>query len=1204
MKKRLLSLALALVMVFSLLPINAFALGNTTILSQPTGVTVQAGGTAEFSIVAKNSEATAPLQYIWYDNSKVNDEKLLYTKTIDEFLALFDGATLGTGSYLTITNVQQTMDIRCVVYWKGTFLGRTVAKDVEKSNVVTLTVKAACASHVLGQNLVEVPAVEPTCAHEGNIRYYKCNVCGYCYTDANGVNVTTEDACKLAKLTTHKMPLTYHEATAGTCGTRSMAEYWSCDECDAVFKDEAGTLPTTLINLGLEGKIDANNHPADKVTHKEYTDATCSKKGNFEYWYCDECNTYFKDADLKTQYAKKSDTEIAKDESKHPELTEHAYTAATCTKDGNLPYYECTACGKYYADADGNVEYSKKSDVTIKSDGHKFAWVEFTVEGTAYHAQDCANCGTRQSVGTHSGGTANCQSPAVCTTCSFKYGEKDPNNHLLKETRNAVEATVNSEGYSGDIYCKDCDVLIEKGHTTDKLCKHTDSSYNVVTHHDAVEATCVDAADKHQGNIEYWECSECSRCWTDSELTKEVTKEDIVLAYQQHYVKNIVGNNAANTALQQWGSNDNAHWKECKFCQHKYIDTVSNHTIVEKTHTCHSGDVCIFCGYDDCQYDPYNHDGGTEIRDDTEPTDSKAGYTGDTYCLGCGEKIASGHEYYSPCSGGCKDLKKIEGTPATCTEDGTKTYYECTVCHNYYMDENATAAATDESIVDKSTGHDLHPTLNVLSDVTVDSLKEILGSVNYREIGKKILENKETPNVENILKYIHIKDIDHCSDDEYHWLGCQRCGKTLADIKPDLENKGIVISQTWYDISAKQAHSGGTATCKQKAVCTECGDAYGSLTDHKYNEDNVCTVCGNTLPACAAPTLTISTSNGVVLSWNAVDGAAGYQVYRSTGSNTEPDKIATVTGTTYKDTSAVVGTKYYYKVRAIGTNGSYGKFSYKKAAKAKCAAPVVTAGNNASTGKVTLKWKAVKGASKYEIYRATSKTGTYTKLYTTTGTSFTNTSANPGYSYYYKVRAIDKNGNTSDYSKIVGRTCDCAAPVVKVTNVASTGKIKLTWDDVTGAAKYEVYRATSKTGDYTKIYTTTGTSLTNTSVTPGKTYYYKVKAISARTGNADSAFSAVVYRTCDCARPNVKITLSNGHPKLTWAAVTGADKYIVYRATGKNGTYTKMTTTTGKNYINSNAKSGTTYYYKVVAVSNLSTGANSAYSSIVSIKAK
>ena len=164
MKKRLFSLTLAIVMVFSLLPINAFAIGNTTILSQPTGVTVQAGEAAEFSITAVNTKAEAPLEYIWYDNSKVDDDKLLYTKTIDEFFALFDGAKLGTGSKLTVANVHETLNIRCVVYWQGTFLGRSVAKDVEKSNVVTLTVKAACASHVLGQNLFEVPATEPTCA--------------------------------------------------------------------------------------------------------------------------------------------------------------------------------------------------------------------------------------------------------------------------------------------------------------------------------------------------------------------------------------------------------------------------------------------------------------------------------------------------------------------------------------------------------------------------------------------------------------------------------------------------------------------------------------------------------------------------------------------------------------------------------------------------------------------------------------------------------------------------------------------------------------------------------------------------------------------------------------------------------------------------------------------------------------------------------
>ena len=1202
MKKRLLSLALALVMVFSLLPINAFALGNTTILSQPTGVTVQAGETAEFTISAVNtSEPTATLYYIWYDAEKLTDVRGL-SISLDNFLAQFDGAKLGEGKTLTITNVQKDMKIACTVYRQVKLSTRTIPADVATSDTVTLTVKTACASHALGQNLVEVPAVEATCAHEGNIRYYKCNTCGYCYTDANGVNVTTADACKIAKLTTHKMPLTHHEATAGTCGTRSVAEYWSCDECGDVFKDEAGTLPTTLTNLRLEGEKDANNHPADKVTHKEYTAPTCSQKGNLEYWFCDECNTYFKDAELKTKYESRSDTEIEKDASKHPELIEHAYTAATCTEDGNLPYWECTACGNYYANADGTGEYSKKSDVTIKSTGHSYAWVEFTVEGTAYHAQDCTVCGTRKDTGTHSGGTANCQSPAVCSTCGFTYGEKDPDTHVNTETRDAVEATITSEGYSGDIYCTDCDVLIEEGHTTDKLCKHTDPSYNVVTHHDAVEATCVDADDRHQGNVEYWECTECGKCWTDSALTSEVAKADTVIAYQQHYVKNFIGAEVANTDLQQWASNVNEHWKECKFCGYVYTDTKADHSINEKTLTCHSGNTCLTCGYDDGQRDPYNHDGGTEIRNATEPTGLKAGYTGDTYCLGCDEKLSSGHTYFKPCSGGCKNLKKIEGTPATCTEDGTKTYYECMVCHNYYMDENATVAATDDKLVDKCTGHDLHPTVNLLGDINYKQLLDLIGSVNYADVIQDIING--TASIDDVLNNLHVRDIDHCSDDQYHWLGCQRCGKTMEDLKPEFEAQGIYIKDVWYTLGKKEAHSGGTATCKEKAVCTECGESYGSLAAHRYGEDNKCTVCGNTLAACEAPTLSVSTTNGVVLSWNAVEGAASYQVYRTTGSNTEFDKIATVSGTTYTDNTAVVGTKYYYKVRAIGTNGSYGAYSYEKAAKAKCAAPVVTAGNNAASGKITLKWKAVSGAAKYEVYRAGTQNGTYTKMYTTTSTSYTNTSSYAGYTYYYKVRAVTANDEKSEYSSIVSRTCDCAAPVVKGGNDAATGYVKLTWDEVYGADKYEIWRATSKDGTYTKMYTTTYTSYKNTSSKAGCTYYYKVKAISERTSYANSAFSSVVSRTCDCARPNVNISLSNGNPRLTWSAVSGADKYIIYRATSKDGTYTKMYTTEYKSYTNTSAKAGTTYYYKVVAVSNASSYANSAYSNIVSIKAK
>ena len=51
--------------------------------------------------------------------------------------------------------------------------------------------------------------------------------------------------------------------------------------------------------------------------------------------------------------------------------------------------------------------------------------------------------------------------------------------------------------------------------------------------------------------------------------------------------------------------------------------------------------------------------------------------------------------------------------------------------------------------------------------------------------------------------------------------------------------------------------------------------------------------------------------------------------------------------------------------------------------------------------------------------------------------------------------------------------------------------------------------------------------------------------------------------------------------KVTWDKIDGLDGYIVYRATSKNGTYSKAFTTTKNSYINTNRTTGKYYYYKV-----------------------
>ena len=272
----------------------------------------------------------------------------------------------------------------------------------------------------------------------------------------------------------------------------------------------------------------------------------------------------------------------------------------------------------------------------------------------------------------------------------------------------------------------------------------------------------------------------------------------------------------------------------------------------------------------------------------------------------------------------------------------------------------------------------------------------------------------------------------------------------------------------------------------------------------------------------------------------------------------------------------------------------------------KNALPPVTAKADywASTGKPYLKWTAVDGANRYYVYRSTTKDGTYSFLGSTANLNYTDSAANAGTTYYYKIKAGIVNGAKSASSAAVAVTCRCARPVVKPSYVGTSGKPYIYWSAVDGAGKYYVYRSTSKNGTYEYIGYTAKTNYTDSKAVAGTTYYYKVKAISKVRSTANSSLSAAVAVTCRCARPSVKITTSNGSPRLTWNAVAGASQYEVYRATSKNGSYTKMFTTSNLSYTNTSAKAGTTYYYKVKAISKVKSVANSAFSTVVSIKAR
>ena len=420
-----------------------------------------------------------------------------------------------------------------------------------------------------------------------------------------------------------------------------------------------------------------------------------------------------------------------------------------------------------------------------------------------------------------------------------------------------------------------------------------------------------------------------------------------------------------------------------------------------------------------------------------------------------------------------------------------------------------------------------------------------------------------------------------CTESGIETRTCAKCGVS--------ENRAIPATGHHYDAVAT------APTCTEKGYTTHtcaCGDSYtDSYTDavgHNYKA-GICTICGALDPERrpASPQIMITTESGrPKISWNAVNGADKYWVYRSVDGETF-DYYARTDKPSFTDGSTSIGTTYYYAVKAVAVLGGRDVSSGRSTAQSiQCRPAAPSVSIYRASGKPQLKWNAVSGAEKYWVYRSTD--GVNFKYYdSTTKTSYTNTGALLGTKYHYRVKAVavvnGKNVASAD-SGTKSLFTTPAAPGVSIYRV--NGKPQLKWSAVTGAAKYWIYRSTD--GVNFKYYdSTTGTSYTNCIAASGTEYYYKVKAAAVENGkNVASDFSNTKSLFTTPAAPSVSITTSKGKPKLTWKAVKGADNYWIYRSTdGKNFKYYNETDEAG--YTNYSTNIGTTYYYKVRAVKTI-----------------
>ena len=383
---------------------------------------------------------------------------------------------------------------------------------------------------------------------------------------------------------------------------------------------------------------------------------------------------------------------------------------ATCYAEGYTGDTYCSTC---------NHEIERGT--SIAKNAHNPASVWTTDETDHWKECQTVGCGNIIDKAHHSGGEATCVNKAICEVCKIEYGDVDATNHKNTEIRGATDPTCCEAGYTGDKWCTDCNTKIESGSEISSTGNHTDvdgkwesdgtnhwhtcyfGTKFDITAHNGGEATCKSPA----------ECSECGHSYgpldaNNHKGTTYLKNQKEATCFEEGYTGDTycsdcnekiadgqsIAKNAHNPAS-VWTTNEHDHWKECQ--------TVGCGNVIDKAAhsggeaTCVSKAVCEVCKAQYGDVDATNHK-HTEIRDAKPATEQEKGYTGDTWCIDCNKKIATGSEIAML----EHKLTLVEAKDATVTEQGNIKYYYCENCGKYFADVAGTKEISlSETVIKK-----------------------------------------------------------------------------------------------------------------------------------------------------------------------------------------------------------------------------------------------------------------------------------------------------------------------------------------------------------------------------------------------------------------------------------------------------------------------------------------------------------------------
>ncbi len=345
-----------------------------------------------------------------------------------------------------------------------------------------------------------------------------------------------------------------------------------------------------------------------------------------------------------------------------------------------------------------------------------------------------------------------------------------------------------------------------------------------------------------------------------------------------------------------------------------------------------------------------------------------------------------------------------------------------------------------------------------------------------------------------------------------------------------------------------------------------CGTGAASIPD-AGNAGKASTVLDQLLPPTGVSAGEGTSSDKIAVSWNTVGGATSYKVYRATSpAGTKMEVSSWQPGNSYDDTTASAGVTYYYWVKAAADSTGARASDVSAPHAGRRALPPLTppSGVAASDGtwidKVRVTWDAVAGATNYQVYRAESEAGVKTAITPWQAMeAYDDATTTAGLTYYYWVKAsADGNGGrASDFSATrKGRRALGAlnpATGVSATDGTFCGLVRVSWTQVAGATKYQVYRASSATGTKTAVSPwQTANSYDDTTATPGSVYHYWVRASIDGGDEASSEYSLSDTGYVGMVPPApTGVAASDGSfvnaVRITWNASPGATGYEVYR---------------------------------------------------------